>query len=312
MRPLLRLPVAAAASAVAGLTYSLAVELHLFRLRRVEVPMLPAQAPPLRVLHLSDLHLLPRQRRKIAWVRRLAELEPDLVVNTGDNISSPDAVSALAEALEPLLAMPGAFVLGSNDYFGPRAKNPARYLLPDIGRRVVGLPLPVEELRRTLGSGGWLDLSNRRGSLEIGGRRIAFVGVDDPHIHRDRYDDVAGPPDAGADVAIGVTHSPESRIVDRMAADGYPLVLAGHTHGGQLCVPGYGALVTNCDLDRSRAKGLSAHLVSSIEPGHGAAWLHVSAGLGTSPFAPVRFACPPEASLLTLVPGRRTVAADRR
>ena len=78
-----------------------------------------------------------------------------------------------------------------------------------------------------------------------------------------------------------------------MAADGFPLVLAGHTHGGQLWVPFYGALVTNCDLDPRRAEGLSRHTDSTL--------LHVSAGLGTSPYAPVRFACPPEATLLTLV-----------
>ena len=92
---------------------------------------------------------------------------------------------------------------------------------------------------------------------------------------------------------LGLTHSPEPRVLDRFAADGYDLVMAGHTHGGQLRVPGVGALVTNCGLDRSRARGVSrwgAHM-----------WLHVSAGLGTSPFAPMRFACPPEASLLTLV-----------
>ena len=69
------------------------------------------------------------------------------------------------------------------------------------------------------------------------------------------------------------------------------LLLAGHTHGGQLCLPFKGALVTNCDLDTGRAKGLHRH--------HGS-WLHVSAGLGTSPYAPVRFFCRPEATLLTL------------
>jgi predicted MPP superfamily phosphohydrolase len=116
-------------------------------------------------------------------------------------------------------------------------------------------------------------------------------GVDDPHISRDHYDAVAGPFDPAADLSLGVTHAPYLRILDAMAADGADLVLAGHTHGGQLCVPGVGALVTNCDLDRKRAKGLSSH--------RGAA-LHVSAGLGTSPYAPVRFACRPEATLLTL------------
>ena len=88
-----------------------------------------------------------------------------------------------------------------------------------------------------------------------------------------------------------MTHAPYLRVLDAMAADGADLVLAGHTHGGQLCVPGVGALVTNCDLPRKQAKGLSAHDGSV---------LHVSAGLGTSPYAPVRFACRPEATLLTL------------
>lgn len=76
-----------------------------------------------------------------------------------------------------------------------------------------------------------------------------------------------------------------------MAADGMDLIFAGHTHGGQVCVPGYGALITNCDLDTARVKGLSRH---------GAAHLHVSGGLGTSPFAPYRFANRPEVTLLTL------------
>ncbi len=73
------------------------------------------------------------------------------------------------------------------------------------------------------------------------------------------------------------------------------LTLAGHTHGGQVCVPLYGALTTNCDLPHRMAKGLHRW------PGADAR-LHVSAGLGTSPYAPPRFACRPEATLLTLTP----------
>ena len=134
----------------------------------------------------------------------------------------------------------------------------------------------------------------QRHTLEAGGVTIATAGVDDPHIRRDRYDRIAGPPAACPDLRLGLTHSPEPRVLDAFAGDGYDLVLAGHTHGGQLRLPGYGAIVTNCGIDRSRARGASrwgAHM-----------WLHVSAGLGTSPTAPARFACPPEASLLTLVP----------
>ena len=132
-------------------------------------------------------------------------------------------------------------------------------------------------------------------SVWAGGRRIELVGVDDPHVERDDYASVAGRADSTADLAIGLTHSPEQRVLDEMAVDGCRLLLAGHTHGGQVCVPGFGALVTNCGLDRRMAKGLHRW------PGT-ASYLHVSAGLGTHPTAPVRFACPPEASLLTLVP----------
>ena len=78
---------------------------------------------------------------------------------------------------------------------------------------------------------------------------------------------------------------------------GADAIFAGHTHGGQVCVPGYGALVTNCDIPREQVKGLSTW----TSRGRSAA-LHVSAGLGTSIYAPVRFACPPEATLLTFLP----------
>jgi len=301
MRPPITVPLAlagaAAGAAAGGLAYAAGIEVRSFRLRRVEVPVLPAGQRPLRVLHLSDLHLLPRQGRKRAFVRALAGLSPDLVVNTGDSIAHPGAVDALLADLGPLLDRPGVFVLGSNDYYAPRPKNPARYLLPDDGRRVQGRPLPWPRLRDGLSEAGWLDLGNARGRLKVDGREVDLVGVDDPHLGRDRYADVAGPLDPAADLALGVTHSPEPRVLDAMTADGAGLILAGHTHGGQLRVPGYGALVTNCGLDRARARGLSSWRYDGRE-----AWLHVSAGLGTSPYAPVRFACPPEASLLTLVP----------
>jgi predicted MPP superfamily phosphohydrolase len=119
---------------------------------------------------------------------------------------------------------------------------------------------------------------------------------------------VARHADPGAALTVGVTHAPYQRVLDAMTADGAGLVIAGHTHGGQLCLPFFGALVTNCDLDRKRAKGVSRWWPGAARPGAGrvapagAAYLQVSAGLGTSPMAPVRFACRPEASLLTLTP----------
>lgn len=286
------------AAGAAGLLYSRWESEH-FTLRRAHVPVLRAGQPELRILHLSDLHLVPGQVRKQDWVASLRDLRPDAVVVTGDFLSHVDAVPHVLETLDPMFDLPGAFVLGSNDYYAPRPVNPALYFKGPSQREPKRPMLPFGDLVDGLTTNGWLYLGNARGTLKVDGRKVDVRGVDDPHISRDRYHEVAGPFDADADLSLGVTHAPYLRVLDGMAADGADLVLAGHTHGGQLRVPGYGALVTNCDLDRRRARGLSEH--------RGAA-LHVSAGLGTSPYAPVRFACPPEATLLTLTAGNRPPA----
>ncbi|HLK73383.1 MAG TPA: metallophosphoesterase [Streptosporangiaceae bacterium] len=292
------LPLTTATGAVAALGYAGIIERNWFALRRFDVPVLPPGTGPLRVLHISDTHLTPGRTRLQSWVRALDDLEPDLVVNTGDSIAHPEAVRYFLDALGPLLDRPGVFVLGSNDLYAPEPFNPARYLLGPSSRRhkKKESDLPWEKLRDSMTAAGWLDLNNQRGQLTAGGLTIALAGVHDPHIKRDRYEQVAGPADATADLRLGVMHSPEPRLLDQFAADGYDLLLAGHTHGGQLCLPLYGSLVTNCGIDRKRARGLHRH------PVDGQTWLHVSAGLGTSPWAPARFACRPEASLLTLVP----------
>jgi uncharacterized protein len=294
VNPAAAVPLGLAAAGASAVGYAWAYERKAFRLRRCDVPVLPAGAAPVTVLHLSDLHATPGQPWKVSWVRALARLEPDLVVDTGDNLASVHGVPVVLDALEPLLDRPGAFVPGSNDWFAPRAKNPARYLLPDTGRRLHGDRLPWGELREAMTSRGWHDLTHRRLTVDVRGLRVELAGVSDAHLGADHYDRIAGPVPADADVAIGLSHTPEPRVVDAFAADGFGLVLSGHTHGGQLRVPLYGALVTNCGLDRKRARGLWRWDAGT--------WLHVSAGLGTSPYAPVRFACPPEATLLTLVP----------
>jgi hypothetical protein len=314
------------AAGAATLGYASLVERNLFTLRRYDVPVLAPDAEPLRVLHLSDLHLTPGQHRKQQWVAELAGTDPDLVVVTGDNLAHPAAVPAVARAYGPLFDYPGLFVFGSNDYAGPVWRNPLGYLA-DRNRpaELSGEPLPYEDLRALLTGGGWVDVNNARVTIKAGGRTIEAVGVDDPHVERDRYEAVAGPASPDADVRLGVTHSPEPAVLDAMAADGFSLLLAGHTHGGQVRVPGFGALVTNCGLDRRLARGLhrwppapatgarwptgsrwpagdgggpEARLADVGSP----VWLHVSAGLGTHPTAPIRFACRPEASILTLIP----------
>ncbi|MBA2955367.1 metallophosphoesterase [Nocardioides sp. CGMCC 1.13656] len=290
----------------AGLTAYAVAEARAYTLRRVTVPVLPPGSPDVRVLHLSDVHLTPGQDRKREWLRGLADLQPDLVVDTGDNLAHRDAVPVVLDALGDLLSVPGVFVFGSNDYYAPSLRNPFRYLLPDDGKRHTGVPqLPWRELRSGLGDAGWLDLTNARASLEVRGLRFAFAGVDDPHLGYDRLDEVGGPADPDADLRLGVAHAPYLRVLDRFAADGYDAVLAGHTHGGQVCLPGVGALTTNCDLEPARAKGLHRHPAASRPGDPGSSWLHVSAGVGTSPYARIRVACRPEATLLTLVAAER-------
>jgi predicted MPP superfamily phosphohydrolase len=282
-----------------ALVWGAVVEVQAFTLRQVTVPVLAPGSRPIRVLHVSDAHMLPSHGRKQAWIRSLAELEPDLVVNTGDNLSHADALPAVLDAFGPLLERPGVFVFGSNDYFSPVFKSPLKYLGGGSGVAADGpwdreRDLPFEAMREAFTARGWTDLTNRHDELTIDGRRLAFVGVDDPHLEYDVLDDV--PADRTADLAVGVAHAPYLRVLDRWNELGYPLILAGHTHGGQLCVPFYGALSTNCDLDTRRVKGLHAHRT----PGHDPSWMHVSAGIGASRFVPVRFACRPEATLLTL------------
>jgi predicted MPP superfamily phosphohydrolase len=292
MRLATSVPLAVAGLGVATVGYAAGIERNAFVLRRYDVPALPPGSAPLRILHLSDVHMLARQERKRSFVRSLADERPDLVVSTGDLLAGADGVAAMLDALAPLRGVPGVFVLGSNDYYAPRPKNPLKYFFKRH-KRVLGVPLPWRDLVDGLEDLGWTDLTNLRRVLTAGERRVEVVGVDDPHLKRDRLAVADAPADPAVPLHVALVHAPEPRALDRFERAGFDLVLCGHTHGGQLRVPGVGALVTNCGIDRARARGLSRH---------GRAWLHVSAGLGTSPYAPVRFACRPEASLITVVP----------
>jgi predicted MPP superfamily phosphohydrolase len=298
----------AAAAGATTFAYAAVIERNWFALRRYDVPVLSEGAKPLRILHISDAHLTPGRHRLMSWIRSLDALEPDVVVNTGDSIAHPKSVQPFLEALGPLLDRPGVFVYGSNDLYSPVPRNPARYIwrTSALDHRRHVIDLPWAELGEGMAARGWLDANNKRGRIKAGNADIEVAGVHDSHIDRDRYDAVAGACNPSADLRLGVLHSPEPAVLDRFAADGFDLLLAGHTHGGQVCLPGFGALVTNCGIERSRVSGLHRHPAAAA--GGAAAggaerpWLHVSAGLGTSPWAPVRFSCRPEATLLTLVP----------
>jgi len=309
----------AAAVTTAGLAafaWGSLVERRRFTLREVTVPVLAPGSDPITVLHLSDLHMAPWQRDKQDWVRGLAALKPDLVVNTGDNLGHEDGIAGVEYALEPFKGIPGIFVNGSNDFFGPQPKNPLKYFGGPSMLRTQHVELDTDDLHRVFADLGWTDLNNAAEALDINGTHLEIFGVDDPHIRRDRLDLITGaidemrgndplteetwpdpeqPAGRRSTLTVGVVHAPYQRVLNSFINHGAQLILAGHTHGGQVCVPKFGALVTNCDIPRRQVKGLSLWSV-----GLRTAYLNVSAGLGTSIYAPVRFACPPEATLLTL------------
>jgi len=272
--------------------YGVLVERDWYRLRRERVRALEPGQAPLTVLHLSDLHLTVADTRRVAFLERLAAEPVDLVVLTGDMLGEPAALDPVLEALGRFRPRLGAVaVLGSNDYWAPRFRNPLGYFLgPSSRRRRSSGRNPWRELVDGLEAQGWTVLSNRRDRLGD----VELAGMDDPNIRRDDPG-VAVPANGEVPprLRLGVVHSPYRRALDAFERNGYGLLLAGHTHGGQVRLPGVGALVTNCDLPRDRVRGLSRW---------GSSWLHVSAGLGTSKYAPFRFACRPEASLLEVVP----------
>jgi predicted MPP superfamily phosphohydrolase len=263
-----------------------------------QVPVLPPGAQRIRVLHLSDEHFVPANTKLAAFVAGLADLEPDLVVSTGDSLASDAGFDAYLNAHARLLTVPGVFVFGSNDYFAPQPKNPLRYLRHRRSGEPHGAPLHWHRLKAAFESAGWVDLTNTARTLRIKDTQVAFVGTDDAHLDLDDYAQAHAALAAAVGttetrpLTIGVTHAPQLRVLDAMVADGAGIIFAGHTHGGQICLPGGRALTTNCDLPSALASGLHRY------PG---TWLHVSAGLGTNPYLPLRLNCPPTAYLLELV-----------
>src|SRR5262249_56461429 len=87
------------------------------------------------------------------------------------------------------------------DYYAQGWKNPLKYFWKHH-RRPPGKPMDWEPLRDGMAAAGWVDLTNRRSALTVNGLRIAFAGVDDPHLKRDRYSQVAGPADPDADLRV--------------------------------------------------------------------------------------------------------------
>jgi len=265
-----------------------------FKLHELEVKSNTAKG--LKILHVSDLHFAPGQTAKADFLSELAKTKPDLVINTGDNLGHEHAINPALKALEPLMEIPGVFVNGSNDYRAPKPRNPLKYFQGPS--QVSSAPnLDTGRFTGELEGAGWLNLNNQAGQLKVRGHSVGFLGLDDPHENLDKIEslDSQNKKIDGVDLKIGVAHAPYLRVIDAFVEKGADLMLAGHTHGGQICLPGQEALVTNCDLPTKYASGLSAWGTEGNQ-----SLLHVSNGLGCSIYAPVRLFCPPSATLITL------------
>jgi predicted MPP superfamily phosphohydrolase len=287
-RTLLVIVGALAAIGVGCVAYGVAVERRWYRLVRYRLAILPADgAGPdaISVLHLSDLHFVRGDDGKARFIAGLPEA--DVTVVTGDFLGEPEAVERVVEALGPVRGrLASWFVLGSNDYYQPRPLNPFAYFRSSRKPRRARKGRAPELVEQLLAD-GWQDLTNVRREIELGGLAVELLGLDDAHL---RWHDLTVAPRQAPDrFGVAVMHSPDS--APEAAALGYDFMVAGHTHGGQVCVPFDGALVTNCSMPRRLAKGLISM---------GGAVLHTSPGLGTSKYAPFRFACRPEATLLEL------------
>lgn len=292
---------AAGAVGAAAAIWGIGIERYLFTVREATASALAPGSAPIRVLHISDAHMAPWQHRKQDWLASLAQLRPDLIVNTGDNLGHEDGLAGIRRAFEPFAGIPGVFVHGSNDVNGPAPRNPLRYFSGPSERHREPTVLDTAAMDRYFTEElGWTALNNAAVRLTIAGDPIDLLGVNDAHRNWDRLevlpDAIAelGPRDAGTSL-LGVTHAPYQRVLNGFVDLGADAIFGGHTHGGQVCLPGFGALVANCDIPLKQAKGLS-----TWSHGDRTVPLNVSAGCGHSIYAPVRFACRPEATLLTL------------
>lgn len=285
------------ATAAGGLLLYGLLEAHWYHLRHVHVTgVLHGTTRPLRVLHASDLHLSAPGGRIASFVARLAEEDYDLVVLTGDLLGDVGMEDDTVSLLATLTAggRPGIAVLGSNDRYGPTLLNPFAYLAGDTRDREPGPLLDTDRLVAGLAREGIVTLDDEVTVVPTALGDVVVSGMHDPHLpDRPLPPSSALASDRAGIAHLGLVHAPYQAALDLLVEAGADLLMSGHTHGGQVRVPGVGALVTNCDLPTSQARGLSRHRGVP---------LHVSAGLGTSKYAPIRFACRPEASLLTLLP----------
>ena len=227
---------------------------------------LPAAFDGYRILHVTDTHLDALPELAAVAARMIAGLEVDLLALTGDVLANPKAPPQMAAT--PLVDLLAGLVVRDHRLAVLGNHDPA--IVADT----------LEEI-------GFEVLLNQSISLARQGECIVITGLDDVHCF---YTDAARTAlfDRGGEFRIALVHSPE--IADHAAEAGIALYLCGHTHGGQICLPGGRALLTRLTRCRHAASGIWRH---------GSMAGYTSRGLGAS-WPPLRYNCPGELTLITL------------
>lgn len=273
----------AVAGVVAGglLAYSVGVEPYAVETVHLEIftPRLPPEFEGYTITQVSDLHMRQMGRREKIVQRLLAALPlSDLVAVTGDMIHTSAGIEPFLQLAQSFHAADGAYAIFGNS----EHKNGVR-------------PFAFSQ---TLFDNGIPTLMNRHVLLTRGDAQIALVGVDDPVNDKDRLSDALdGVPD---DIfKLLLMHSPDS--IAEAVVRGVDIVLSGHTHGGQIQLPFYGALYTHSFLGKRMSEGYYSRgrLRGAIGIRPGRTQLYVTRGLGISGLA-LRFLTRPELTIITL------------
>ncbi len=249
----------------------------------VRVPLATESAlGGLTVLHVSDLHAEGPHTWSVGALRQLEELEPDLVLVTGDVITQPPGLRPAARALARLRPRLGTFVtLGNHDHYHGT-------LWQRISGKIGRFSHP-ETVLAAFAAEGLNTLRNSSYRLETGSGPLQLVGTDDPYFGMADLDLAYAEVDPAEPVLL-LAHSPDAaRLVGGRRCD---LMLAGHTHGGQILAPG--GLIRGMTNTLSRLPATYGLMILEGVP------THVSAGVGTANL-PIRFNCPPRATLLEFV-----------
>lgn len=268
--------------------YASKVEVRRYQLETVDIPTVvggTGPMPSLKILHISDLHLSRPESHKINFLQKITDEEYDMVVLTGDVFEDFSGLEYASRILKRKPRLGAYAVLGNHDYYPYTIWNKTlgridrRFRHPSSVRNVDSMITALENGGFTVLHNGWS--SHPEEKIFVLG--IDYFGIEESALKSI----VAQAPDDH--VVLAIQHVPHK--LSRLAQMGIDTVFCGHTHGGQVRIPGIGALITDSELSREEASGLLWRDKTAI---------HVSRGMGADPRSNFRFFCPPHATVVNL------------